>query len=156
LNHTLRRPAMEERGIVVAREGGTAKVRIERSESCEGCHGCLMSDTEKYMIADVIDKLGSSPGDMVRISTEGASSLKATLLLFGLPLIMIFAGYAAGSALAGIVHSASSAQNFGIGGASVFFLGSFGLIALINKAMSGGKAERSAIVEILGRQEQTV
>jgi 8-oxo-dGTP diphosphatase len=151
-----RRAAMEERGIVVAKEAGLAKVRIERSEACEGCHGCLMSDTEKYMIADVIDRIGASPGDTVLIRTEGATSLRATLLLFGLPLVLVFAGYAVGSALAGVFNSASASQGFGIGGAAVFFLGSFGLVALINKGLSGGKAGRSAIVEILGRQEQTV
>ena len=151
-----RRAGMEEKGIVVAKEAGLARVRIERSESCEGCHGCLMSDTGKYMIADVIDRLGASPGDKVLIRTEGTTSLRATLLLFGLPLVLVFVGYAVGSALAGVFSSASAGQAFGIGGAALFFFGSFGLIALINKALSGGKPERSAIVEILGHQEQAV
>jgi sigma-E factor negative regulatory protein RseC len=147
---------MEERGIVIAKEPGAARIRIERTEGCEGCHGCLMSDTGKYMTADVIDRIGVSIGDEVLIRTEGAAPLKASLLLFGLPLVLLFAGYAAGSALAGVLGRLSSAQGFGIGGAAVFFFGSFGLTALINKATSGGKAERSAIVEILGHQEQTV
>ncbi len=151
-----RRAIMEEKGIVVTKEAGLAKVRIERSEACEGCHGCLMSETGKYMIADVIDRIGSSPGDRVLIRTEGATPLRATLLLFGLPLVLVFAGYAVGSSLAGVFNSASAAQAFGIGGAALFFLGSFGLVALINKALSGGKPERSAIVEILGHQEQAV
>jgi sigma-E factor negative regulatory protein RseC len=145
---------MDEKGIVIAKEPGTAKVRIERTESCEGCHGCLMSDTGTFMIADVVDRIGASIGDSVRIRTEGTTSLRAILLLFGLPLVMIFAGYAAGGALAAALRSASAGQAFGIGGAAVFFIASFGLIALFNKALSGGKAEHSAIVEILGRQQQ--
>jgi sigma-E factor negative regulatory protein RseC len=147
---------MEETGVVVERDGGMAKVRIERSESCEGCHGCLMSDSAKYMLAEVENKAGASLGDEVRISTAGATPLKATLLLFGLPLVLLFAGYAAGSALAGILGRAASAEGFGIAAGALFFAGSFGLIALINKAVSGKKAERSAIVEILGHREQTV
>jgi sigma-E factor negative regulatory protein RseC len=147
---------MEEKGVVVERDGVLAKVRIERSESCEGCHGCLMSDSAKYMLAEVENKAGASLGDEVRISTAGATPLAATLLLFGLPLVLLFAGYAAGSGLAGILGRAASAEAFGIAAAALFFVGSFGLIALINKAIVGRKAERSAIVEILGHREQTV
>ena len=147
---------MEEKGIVVSRDGVMAKVRIERSESCEGCHGCLMSDSAKYMLAEVENRAGASLGDEVRISTAGATPLKATLLLFGIPLVLLFAGYAAGSALAGTLGRAASAEAFGIGGAALSFAGSFGLIALINKGIAGKKADSSAIVEILGHGEQTV
>jgi len=148
---------MEERGIVLDRSSGMAHVRIERSESCEGCHGCLYSDTGKYMIAEVVDKVGVSPGDLVRIETEGGSPLKASLLLFGFPLVMIFAGYAAGSALAPVLGFSTGApggsQGAGMIGAGIFFLASFGLLYLFTRRKSGGKEDRSIIVEVLGRQE---
>jgi len=142
---------MEERGVVLDRESGKAHVRIERSESCEGCHGCLYSDAGKYMIAEVVDRIGVSPGDVVRIESEMASPLKASALLFGFPLLMIFAGYAVGSALASLAGGAS--QVFGMLGAGVFFVASFGLLYLFTHRKTDGQKDRSVIVEILARQE---
>ncbi len=106
------------------------------------------------MTADVVDRIGVKPGDKVLIRTEGVAPLRASLLLFGIPLVLVFVGYFVGSALAPVFGAPASAQEIGIGGASVFFLGSFGIIALVVKATTGGKAEKSAIVEILENGEQ--
>jgi len=144
---------MEERGVVIESSPGKAQVRIERSESCEGCHGCLYSETGKYMVAEVVDRIGVSIGDVVKIATEGATPLKAAALLFVFPLVMLFAGYAAGAALAPVIGLPSAAQGVGIAAAAVFFFGSFGLLALYTRRQSAGKTEQSVVVEILGRQE---
>jgi sigma-E factor negative regulatory protein RseC len=147
---------MEERGIVITGENGRARVRIERSESCEGCHGCLMSDTGMYMIADVEDGIGVSAGDVVRIETEGATGMKASLFLFGIPLLMIFAGYAAGSGLAALLGRAYG-QGPGIAGAGIFFAGSFALLALLRGRLLDKPADgRSVIVEILDHKEASL
>ena len=142
---------MQEKGIVIESAGGRAQVRIERSESCEGCHGCLYSDAGHFMVADVIDRVGTSPGDVVRIETEGASPVRASLLLFGVPLILLFAGYAAGAALASLVGAPQASQGIGIAGAAVFFAASFGVLALVSRRRSAGAAPRSVIVEVLDR-----
>ncbi len=147
---------MEERGIVIEKSPGRAQVRIERSESCEGCHGCLYSETGKFMVAEVIDRIGVSVGDVVRIASEGPSALGAAALLFLFPLGMLFAGYAAGAALAPAVGLAGSSQGVGIGVAALFFAGSFGLLALYTRRRHKGKTDQSVVVEILGRQEGTV
>lgn len=144
---------MEERGIVIEKSPGRAQVRIERSESCEGCHGCLYSETGKFMVADVIDRIGVSVGDVVRIASEGPSPLGAAALLFLFPLGMLFAGYAAGAALAPALGLAGSSQGVGIGGAALLFAGSFGLLALVTRRRHKGKTGQSVVVEILGRQE---
>jgi len=146
---------MEERGVVIGKGPGTAQVRIERSESCEGCHGCLYSETGKYMVAEAVDRIGVSPGDLVRLDTEGASPLKAAFLLFVIPLVMLFAGYAAGSVAAPLVGLASASQGFGIGAAALFFFGTFGVLYAFTRARRGAAADRSIIVEILSRQRES-
>ncbi len=147
---------MEERGIVIEKSPGRAQVRIERSESCEGCHGCLYSETGKFMVAEVIDRIGVSVGDVVRIASEGPSALGSAALLFLFPLGMLFAGYGVGAALAPALGLARSSQGVGIGAAALFFAGSFGLLALYTRRRNKGKTDQSVVVEILGRQESPV
>jgi positive regulator of sigma E activity len=147
---------MEERGVVIEKSPGKAQVRIERSESCEGCHGCLYSEQGKYMVTEVVDRVGVSIGDVVRIATEGTTPLRAAALLFLFPLAMLFAGYAAGAALAPAIGLGSSGQGVGIAGAALLFAASFGLLALYTRRRNKGKTEQSVVVEILGRQENAI
>jgi len=146
---------MEERGVVIGKGPGIARVRIERSESCEGCHGCLYSEAGKFMVTEAIDKIGALPGDVVRIDTVGAAPLKAALLLFVLPLVMLFAGYGVGSAMAQPLGIPPGSPGLDIAVAALFFFGSFGLLYLYTRRKSGARADRSTIIEILGRQQDT-
>ncbi len=140
---------MEERGIVVQSGQGRARVRIQRSQNCEGCHGCLYQDAGEYVEADVDDPLGVSPGDRVCIETQGINPAKASLLLFGVPLVALFAGYAAGAALAPAIGLGGASQGVGIGGAAVFFAASFAILLPISKRQTAGRSVRSEIVEVL-------
>jgi sigma-E factor negative regulatory protein RseC len=142
---------MQEQGIVIQSTAGRAQVRIERTESCEGCHGCLYQDSGHFMVADVVDRVGTSPGDRVRLETEAASPVKASLLLFGVPLVALFAGYAAGAALAPVLGAPQASQGIGIAGAAFFFAASFGVLSLVSRRRSAGSSGQSAIVEILPR-----
>ena len=142
---------MQEQGIVIESAGGRAQVRIERTESCEGCHGCLYQDSGHFMVADVVDRVGTSPGDLVRLETEAASPVKASLLIFGVPLVLLFAGYAAGAALAPVLGAPQASQGIGIAGAAIFFAASFVVLSLVSRRRSAGSTGQSAIVEVLPR-----
>lgn len=142
---------MQEKGIVIGSAGGRAQVRIERTASCEGCHGCLYQESGHFMVADVVDRIGASPGDVVRIETDAPSPMKASLLLFGVPLMLLFAGYAAGAALAPLVGAPQSSQGIGIAGAAVCFAASFGVVSLLSRRRAARSAGQSVIVEVLER-----
>ena len=143
---------MQENGIVIESAGGRAQVRIERTESCEGCHGCLYKADGHFMVADVVDRIGTEPGDRVRIETEAPSPMKASLLVFGVPLLMLFAGYAAGAALAPALGAPQASQGIGIAGAALLFAASFVVLSLVSRRRAAGSAGQSAIVEVLDRQ----
>ncbi len=143
---------MEERGIVIQSGQGRARVRIQRSQNCEGCHGCLYQDAGDFVEAEVTDRLGVGPGDHVCIETEGVNPVKASLLLFGVPLVLLFAGYAVGALLAPLVGLAGAREGLGIGGAALFFAASFAILLPISRRQSGTMVTRSEIVEVLERQ----
>jgi sigma-E factor negative regulatory protein RseC len=143
---------MQEKGIVIESAGGRAQVRIDRTESCEGCHGCLYQADGHFMVADVVDRIGTSPGDVVRIDTEGPSPVSASLLVFGVPLAMLFAGYAAGAALAPVVGAPQASQGIGIAGAALLFAASFGVLSLVSRRRRPLSAVQSVIVEVLDRK----
>ena len=143
---------MQEKGIVIESARGRAQVRIDRMEACEGCHGCLYQADGHFMVADVIDRIGTSPGDVVRIDTEGPSPVSASLLVFGVPIAMLFAGYAAGAALAPMVGAPQASQGIGIAGAALLFAASFGVLSLVSRRRRAGSAVQSVIVEVLGRK----
>lgn len=123
---------MEERGIVIDCAGGMARVRIERSEACQGCTLCALSETGDHMIARAVDRLGVSPGDRVRIETRGLPPLAAAILLFLVPLAFLFGGYGIGALMASALGFPRAAQPAGAALAVIFSLGSFGLLSVLN------------------------
>ena len=138
---------MEERGTVIDCAGGVARVRIDRTEACEGCTVCDMSDNAAYMIARAVDKLGVEPGDRVRIETAGVSPGRAAALLFLVPLAFLFGGFGAGVLGSTLLGFPGASQPVGAGCAVVFFLGSFLLVSILGRSRRSAGAPESVIVE---------
>ena len=114
-----------------------------------GCQGCLYHDLGKYMEAEVFDRVGVSPGDRVLIETKGINPAKASLKLFVVPLLALFAGYGVGAALGLALGAPGASEGIGIAGAAVFFAGSFAVLHAISKRQMAGKNLRSEIVGVL-------
>ena len=80
---------------------GTAQVVCIRESACSGdCHKCSGCGAAKEAILlTAVNALGAKPGDLVTIQSETAPVLKAAMVLYMMPLVLFFAGYAAGAAL---------------------------------------------------------
>jgi len=90
-----------EVGNVVRIAPQRAWIRLARKEACSSCKGCALGEGGQYMITEAQDPLGVSIGDEVRIGPARAlGAQRAALLLFGIPILLLFAGYAAGQAAA--------------------------------------------------------
>ncbi|HVO40687.1 MAG TPA: SoxR reducing system RseC family protein [Spirochaetia bacterium] len=139
---------MEETGVVLEAGQGTARVRIERTEQCAQCPGCMFADDGASLVARAVDRVGVAPGDVVKMETRGASPLSAALLLFLLPLGFLLAGYAAGSWVASALGFAAARQTVGAAAAFVFFIGSFGILPLLRRKAG------PVIVERLSRKAE--
>ena len=82
-------------------EDGTAQVICIRESACSGdCHKCSGCGAAKEAILLTAENpIGAGVGDLVNIRSETGPVLKAAVVLYMLPLVLFFAGYALAAAL---------------------------------------------------------
>jgi sigma-E factor negative regulatory protein RseC len=80
---------------------GTAQVVCIRESACSGdCHKCSGCGAAKEVILLTADNpIGAGTGDLVNLRTETGPVLKAAAVLYMLPLVLFFAGYALAAVL---------------------------------------------------------
>ena len=78
---------------------GTATVIHVRESACSGdCHKCSGCGAAKEAVLFTADNpIGAEPGDVVVLHSESAPVLKAAAVLYMLPLVLFFMGYALGA-----------------------------------------------------------
>lgn len=81
-------------------EDGTAQVICIRESACSGdCHKCSGCGAAKETILLTAENpIGASAGDLVVLRSETAPVLKAAAVLYVMPLVLFFAGYAQATA----------------------------------------------------------
>jgi sigma-E factor negative regulatory protein RseC len=90
-----------EQGIVQEVAATKAFIVVNRTSACAGCHGqsaCRPSES-KDMIIEAINEMNAKVGDRVQISVPTGSLLKATFLVYFLPVVALVLGAVAGSNL---------------------------------------------------------
>ena len=80
---------------------GTAQVLHMRQSACSGdCHKCSgCGAAQEALMLTAHNPIGAKPGDMVVIQSETAPVLMGAAMLYMLPLVLFFLGYALGAAL---------------------------------------------------------
>jgi sigma-E factor negative regulatory protein RseC len=90
----MQKEELVEEGIIISSDKGVAEVGLIENENCEECSAKLFckpgENTTKTIRA--YDPFDSNPGDGVRISIPGNAVLKATVLLYGVPLLLLLVG----------------------------------------------------------------
>lgn len=113
---------IHEEGIVIEAKDGKAKVELHTNDACEECTAkvfCKPKD-ENANVLEVRDPIGVKPGDEVTINIEGSDILRASLKLYGIPLLLVVAGIILGSEvfkddILGII--------MGLGSATLYYFG---------------------------------
>ena len=126
-------------------EDGTAQVICIRESACSGdCHKCSGCGAAKEAILLTAENpIGAGVGDLVNIRSETGPVLKAAAVLYMLPLVLFFAGYALAAALD---------QSGALFGALAFVL-SIVLIVVYDRRMAG---KENTIYTITGYAAQTL
>lgn len=80
-------------------DDGTARVVLHRQSACSGdCHKCAgCGAVGQTMVLTAHNPIGAAEGDRVIIRSDTAPVLKGAMVLYILPLLLFFAGYALGS-----------------------------------------------------------
>lgn len=80
-------------------DNGMAQVVLVRQSACSGdCHKCSGCGAAQEMLMFEADNpLGAKPGDTVIVKTDTGPVLKSALVLYMLPLVLFFLGYALGA-----------------------------------------------------------
>lgn len=106
---------MKEQGFVVKANGEVATVRFSSSSACAKCGACMrFSDSEVSVNAD--NMIGAGLGDLVAVDIEPAQVIKASFLVFIMPIILLIIGYYLGKAVS---------ETVGILAGTLFFAASF-------------------------------
>lgn len=141
---------MEEEAVVISVSGQHAKVKLQRSTSCDSCGSkasCATASGEEKVV-DVLNEAGAIPGQRVIIAVNPGVLLKASLTVYLLPLIALIGGAILGSNLAVQMGAANQADawaaGFGFGLMVLVFVGQ----KLWNRMLSSNSQYTPRIVGI--------
>lgn len=82
-------------------DNGTAQVVCVRESACSGdCHKCSgCGATKETILLTAQNSIGAGVGDLVNLQSESAPVLKAAVVLYMMPLVLFFTGYAVAAAM---------------------------------------------------------
>ncbi len=86
-----------EKGIVTSLQGEKLTVSFNRSPACAGCKACAEGKKENEMVIEAYNDCNAKLGDTVEVSIEDSFVLKATFIMYVIPLITMFIGFLIGN-----------------------------------------------------------
>jgi positive regulator of sigma E activity len=90
-----------EEGIVIKVDKGTAEIAIIEKGECAECSAkvyCSPAEGNKKKLK-VSDPYGVKPGDRVKVSLKGSNLFMASVLLYGIPLVLLIVSILIGISL---------------------------------------------------------
>lgn len=87
--------------VVKTNPDGTATVMLIRESACSGdCHKCSGCGAAKEsLLFEAKNGINASVGDLVKIESATGPVLKAAVVMYMVPMLLFFVGYAIGDAL---------------------------------------------------------
>lgn len=78
-------------------DGGLAQVSIERGTACGHCTGCGECVYGKQIFIEAVNKVLAKPGDKVTVESETGVIMQVAVLIYLVPVVMLFLGYGLGA-----------------------------------------------------------
>lgn len=119
---------MQKQAFVLQTNGEEATVAVLRQEACASCHSAC-AGCSRTIRAKAKNTVGAQVGDTVCLESDGRRLTAMAFLVFVLPILLAFLGYALGRSLS-LNPSAAAWLAAGIGSAALFLAA-----ALCNRAL---------------------
>jgi sigma-E factor negative regulatory protein RseC len=139
----------EEVGTVIESRGGAARVLVKRNSACDHCpsRSCCASVGGDLKGVDVSNGMGAREGQRVKIGISPKAVLKASFILYMVPILALIIGAVLGNYL-GPQHREIWAVSMGVG----FFVGSYFVIKALSKHLENKAEYVPVVTEILADQ----
>ncbi len=142
---------IEEEGIVIQTFDDKAKVRTIRSSACEGCASASFCHPEKgtEMIMEVVNNIHAKVGERVKIGLKPGVYLKASFLVYMVPIIAFIIGAIIGKELAASFLHTNDPDLWAIIGGAVLLIPTFIAMRLYNRKIEKDKSYQPVILEVM-------
>jgi sigma-E factor negative regulatory protein RseC len=142
---------IEEEGIVIETTGGLAKVSILAKSACEKCASsevCHPQGEDSFMEAS--NPLGAKKGQKVKVVVAPQIYLKASIILYGIPMTVFVTAAIIGKNLAQKFSGEANSDLWAFISGMALMVVSFFFLRRYNKKVEKTQEYKPVIVEILG------
>ncbi len=141
---------IDEEGIVVEADGDVAKVAILRKSACESCAAAGVCHPGDQSYLEAANPLGAKKGQKVKVVVAPQVYLKASIILYGLPMAVLVGAAILGKNLAVTYRGEADSDLWAFIAGMTCMAISFFFIRMYNKKVEKTQEYRPVIVEILG------
>jgi sigma-E factor negative regulatory protein RseC len=144
---------IEEEGIVAEIEGDIAKVAIIKKSACEQCaaSGVCHPGDKEYL--DASNPLGAKKGQKVKVVVAPQIYLKASLILYGIPMAALVGGAIIAKNIALRYAGEPRSDLWAFIAGMICMVVSFFFIRVYNNKVEKTQTYKPVIVEILSPKE---
>jgi len=140
---------IEEEGVVAEIEGDIARVAILTKSACEKCAASGVCHPGDQEFMEAANPLGAQKGQKVKVVVAPQVYLKASLILYGLPMAAFIGGAIIAKNLAVQYGSEANSDLWAFLAGAACLLVSFLFIRSYNKKVEKTQKYKPVIVEIL-------
>jgi len=141
---------IEEEGIVAEIEGDIARVAIVRKSACESCAAAGICHPGDQEFMEAANPLGAKKGQKVKVVVAPQVYLKASIILYGVPMATLVGGAIIGKNLALKYAGEANSDLWAFIAGMICMAVSFIFIRMYNKKVEKTQEYKPVIVEILG------
>lgn len=140
---------IEEEGIVVEVTGDIAKVSIVAKSACDNCSASSVCHPGEKEFMEAANPLGAKKGQKVKVVVAPQAYLKASLILYGIPMTVFVAAAIFGKNLGLRYGTEPNSDLWAFIAGTTSLLISFLFIKRYNNKVEKTQEYRPVIVEIL-------
>jgi len=140
---------IEEEGIVAEIVDGMAKVAIMKKSACEQCAAAGVCHPGEQDLMEAVNPLGAKKGQKVKVVVAPQVYLKASMILYGIPMTVFIAGAIIAKNLAIRAGHEAGSDLWAFLAGTACLLASFFFIRSYSKKVERTQKYKPVIVEIL-------